>query len=178
MLDLHATIEPGRSAAGFKIGQLFSSIEPFLESVLRVTYKPGLDVLALHRANTGALVMEGFGRPGVGITFGDDVVRLAFSSDGRLGCIHVFEGKYKGSSYTGSYRGVRIGQPLSTLTEVDTYEFDSGDEMYYRVGADGEYVPGLAVVAVEEDVAAHGSIPIVGYCVHDWSVFRSSLGQH
>jgi len=178
MLDLHAPVEPGKSAAGFEIGQLQSSIEPLLKDVRRVDYSPGFDLNAALSENRGALVLRNYGGTSDGDTIyiGSDVIRLCFSSDGRLGCIYVFGsflGADKGLSYLGSYNGVSLGQPLSLLTGREEFEFDSGDEMYYRVGADGQYVAGLAVVALEADVSEHASTPVVGYSVHDWAIFKT-----
>ncbi|HEY1398531.1 hypothetical protein [Roseateles sp.] len=175
MLDLHAPIEPGKSAAGFEIGQLLSDIESELKDRRDVTYVPGFDLNAALSANAGALVIRGMGS-GASIHFGQDVVRLIFSSDGRLGCIYVFDqksGTHQGMGYLGSYKGVGTGEPLSKLTDLEPYEYDDGDEMYYRLDAAGDYLPGLAIAANNAEVSEHGSTLIDGYCVHDWTVFNA-----
>jgi len=84
-----------------------------------------------------------------------------------LRCIYVFEG------YLGAYEGVRVGDMLSLLSPTMELDFDGGDEMYYRLDGEGEYIPGIAIVAVEADVSQHASTPVVGYCVHDWTIFRT-----
>lgn len=166
MLDLHAPIEPGQSAAGFKIGQSLSSIAPFLKDASQVNYVPGFHLNAALAENKGALILRNFDqRGGVSIFFGSDTVRLAFSAGGRLACIWVFEG------YLGAYKGVRIGDMLAALSTVEEIEFDDGDEMYYRLDGEGEYIPGLAVVAVQAEASEHASTPVAGYCVHDWNMF-------
>lgn len=167
MLDLHAPIEPGQSAAGFKIGQLLSSIEPFLKDARPVSYVPGFHLNAALAENKAALVLRNFDpRGGVSIFFGSDTVRLVFSASGRLACIWVFDG------YLGSYKGVRIGDMLAMLSTAEAMEFDDGDEMYYRLDDEGEYVPGFAVVAVEAEPSKHASTAVAGYCVHDWNLFK------
>lgn len=168
ILQLDAPIVPGRSAAGFEIGQLASTLDQALSVARRVSYRPGFNLNEAIQQNVGLLVIEDFPKPGSGRTlyFGPDIVRLVFSSDGRLGCIYLFDG------YLGVYNGVAIGDPLACITSGETLEFDDGDEMYYRIGIDGEYIAGLAICAWDADPAEHESTLIHGYCVHDWSVFR------
>jgi len=168
MLDLHAPLVPGTSAAGFEIGQSLSSVESLLHGASRKDHVPGFHLVAALAENKGALVLRNFGDPGeTAIFFGSDVVRLVFSPAGVLGCIYVFEG------YLGAYEGVRIGDMLSLLSPTMELDFDGGDEMYYRLDGDGKYVPGIAIVAVKADVSQHASTPVVGYCVHDWKIFRT-----
>ncbi|GEM_PF-2078119 len=166
MLDLHAPIEPGQAAAGFKIGQSLSSIEPFLKDVCSENYVPGFPLNAVLAENKGTLVVRRVDpRGGVSIFFGSDAVRLVFSAYGQLACIYVFDG------YLGSYRGVRIGEMLSMISITEPIEFNDGDEMYYRLDGERQYIPGFAVVAVEARASEHASTPVAGYCVHDWTLF-------
>ena len=131
-----------------------------------MSYVPSFHLNAALAENKGALVLRNFNpRGGVSIFFGSDTVRLVFSASGRLACIWVLEG------YLGSYKGVRIGDMLAVLSTVEAIEFDDGGEMYYRLDSEGEYVPGLAVVAVEAEALEHASTPVEGYCVHNWSMF-------
>lgn len=169
MLNLHASIDPGRSAGGFQIGQLLSKLRVELEDARVVKYEAGFNLNRAIRENAGVLVVQGFGEPGeCSVYFGPDTVRLGFSGSGVLGCIYVFEG------YFGSYQGATIGSPLSSVSSSEPIDFDSGDEMYYRVDAKGEYLPGLAIVAAEVDPEQHAATPILGFCVHDWSAFHSA----
>ena len=85
-----------------------------------------------------------------------------------LGCIYVFEG------YLGSYRGATIGAPLSSVSATEPIDFDEGDEMYYRVDQRGEYLPGLAIVSERGSSEEQAKIPILGLCIHDWSIFQSA----
>ncbi|WKB55772.1 hypothetical protein [Eleftheria terrae] len=168
MLDLHASLVPGTSAAGFEIGQSLSSVESLLHGASKTDYVPGFHLLAALAENKGALILRNFGEPGeTSIFFGSDIVRLVFSPGGVLGCIYVFEG------YLGAFEGVRVGDMLSLLSQTMELDFDGGDEMYYRLDGKGEYVPGIAIVAVEADASQHATTPVGGYCVHDWTIFRS-----
>ena len=138
-----------------------------LEDARPVSFVPGFHLNAALAENKGALVLRDLDpRGGVSIFFGSDTVRLVFSAGGRLACIWVFEG------YLGSYNGVRIGDMLAALSTAEAIEFDDGDEMYYRLDSEGEYIPGLAVVAVEAEASEHASTPVAGYCVHDWDMFK------
>lgn len=117
--------------------------------------------------NKGTLVLRKLDqRGGTTIVFGSDAVRLIFSAYGQLACIYVFDG------YIGSYRGVRVGDMLAMISKNEPIEFDDGDEMYYRLDSERQYVPGLAVVAVEAQASEHASTSVAGYCVHDWTLFR------
>ena len=168
MLDLYAPIEPGNSAAGFRIGQSLSSIEPFLQDVSQVDYTPDFHLSAALAANEGALVLRNFGgHGGVTIFFGSDVVRLVFSAREQLGCIYVFEG------YLGTYEGVRVGDMLAALPTSEAFEFDDGDEMYYRHDSEGQYLPGFAVVAEVAETPERASTQVTGYCVHNWNILRA-----
>ncbi|APE49896.1 hypothetical protein BO996_19725 [Delftia sp. HK171] len=167
MLDLHAPIDPGQSAAGFKIGQSLSSVEPFLKDTRPVNDVPGFHLNIALAQNKGALILRSLDqRGGVTIFFGSDAVRLVFSAYGQLACIYVFDG------YMGSYRGLRVGDMLSMISKNEPIEFDDGDEMYYRLDSERQYVPGLAVVAVDAPASEHASTPVAGFCVHDWTLFR------
>lgn len=169
MLNLYAAIEPGTSAGGFQIGQLLSNIRAELGDARVVKYEAGFNLNRAIRETAGILIVQGFGEAGeCSVYFGHEAVRLVFSASGVLGCIYVFEG------YFGSYRDAAIGSPLSSVSASEPIDFDEGDEMYYRVDAKGEYLPGLAVVAAEVDPEQHAITPILGFCVHDWSAFHSA----
>lgn len=105
---------------------------------------------------------------GCAVFFGPETVRLVFSRTNVLGCIYVFEG------YWGAYRGTAIGTPLSAISAIEPLAFDDGDEMYYRTNHLGEYLPGLAIIASNGDHEKLSDTPILGYCIHDWSLLRSA----
>ncbi|RSZ44326.1 MULTISPECIES: hypothetical protein [unclassified Variovorax] len=90
-----------------------------------------------------------------------------FSAREQLGCIYVFEG------YLGTYEGVRVGDMLSALPTSEAFEFDDGDEMYYRHDGDGQYLPGFAVVAEVAETPERASTQVTGYCVHNWNILRA-----
>lgn len=170
MLDLHAPIEPGKSAAGFRIGQQWSSVEPLLQNVEHVDYFEGFGLNAAIAENRGVLVVRGFGhKNSITVYFEREVVRLQFWMGGLLGCIYVFDG------YRGTYKGISVGQPLSLLSSAGRLEFNQGDDMYYRVDDESQYLAGIGVVASEADLSEHSSVHIDGYCVHDWKIFRGDI---
>jgi len=166
-IDFNAPIVPGITAAGYQIGGRFQDYEADFASARVIQYYDGLDLIQEINRNSGILRVEGFGRKSEypGIYFGADTVRLAFTSSGLLGCIYVFGG------YAGAYGQAMIGSPLAMSSQTEPLEYDSGDEMYYRVDENGEYIAGLAIIAMEVEPSEHATTLIDGFCVHDWSLF-------
>jgi hypothetical protein len=167
LIDLDAPIVAGLTAAGFQIGDRLQDYEAAFARGRAVRYYKGFNLVKEVNQNSGILRIDGFGKDeGPCIYFGPNIVRLVFTSGGLLACIYVWNG------YTGAYGQARIGSPLATVSRIEPLEYDSGDEMYYRVDKNGEYVAGLAIVAVEVEPSEHPTTPIVGFCVHDWSLFK------
>jgi hypothetical protein len=153
MLDLQAPVDPDRrAAAGFVLGMHFSELRELAPGPLRpyeICEKVSFPDSRLERT----------------CHLADEAVRLDFNDEGRLGAIWVFEG------YEGTYRGVAVGDSLARVSAQEALCYDPGDG-YYRVDADNEILPGLAICAHEADVSAHDSVPIDGFCIHDWGFFR------
>jgi hypothetical protein len=161
-IDLHAPVVPGVSAAGFQIGLLFDDLADALKCQRFVQYYDGFDLNATIQSNVGLLRVDGLYQSGPTIYFKNDIFRLAFSLQGILACIYVFKG------YMGVYREARLGDPLSVISRTEPVEYDEGDEMYYRINADGTIIPGLAIVAA--DGVSRDETEIEGFCVHDWTI--------
>jgi hypothetical protein len=165
-IDFNAPIVAGLTAAGFEIGGRYQDYEADFAKARVVEYYDGLNLVQEINRNTEVLRLDGFGKgEGPCIYFGPDTVRLVFTNSGILACIYVWEG------YSGAYGQVKIGDPLATVSQTESLEYDSGDEMYYRVDANGQYIAGLAIEAMKVDASEHASTPINGFCVHDWSLF-------
>ena len=79
-----------------------------------------------------------------------------------MACIYVFKG------YLGAYREARLGNTLSVISKTEPVEYDDGDEMYYRINADGSIISGLGIVGVGN--VSHDETEIEGFCVHDWTI--------
>ena len=171
-LNLNSHIEPGVAAAGFRIGE---TIESFADFDVRVVKDyPGLNHIQTIRENVGFLSIDASSSPrrfpdnrDTVIYYGPDTVRLVFTKMGVLGCIYLFAG------YHGTYLGAAIGSPLAAISSLELLEFDDGDEMYYRSGLDGDYLPGLAIIAEEVGPEEHEKSEVLGFCVHDWTLFRN-----
>jgi hypothetical protein len=165
--NLAAPIVAGKAAAGFHIGRRYDDYAVDFADPRVVRYFEGFNLVREVNQNTGILRIDGF-RPNEGpcIYFGPGTVRLVFTRSGLLGCIYVWQG------YAGAYGQAKIGSSLSTISKTEPLEYDSGDEMYYRVDASGDFIAGLAIEAVEVDPAMHEITPICGMCVHDWSLFE------
>jgi hypothetical protein len=161
-IDLHAPVVPGVSAAGFQIGLLFDDLADALKCQRFVQYYDGFDLNAAIQSNVSLLRVDGLYQSGPTIYFKNDIVRLAFSLQGVLACIYVFKG------YAGAYREARLGNPLSVISKTEPVEYDDGDEMFYRINANGTIIPGLAIVAVGG--GSHDETEIEGFCVHDWTI--------
>lgn len=165
-IDFSAPIVPGKAAAGFEIGGCFRDYEADFARARVIEYYDGLDLVQEIKRNSGVLRIDGFGNDeGPCIYFGPDTVRLVFTTGGLLGCIYVSHG------YAGAYGPARIGSSLAAVSKMEPLEYDGGDEMYYRVDKNGDYIAGLAIEAMEVDAAEHAKTPINGFCVHDWSLF-------
>jgi hypothetical protein len=165
-INLDAPIEAGKTAAGFKIGSLFQEYAADFAEAKVVRYYAGFNLVREIKQNTGVLRIDGFREDGgSSIYFGPDTVRLDFTGTGLLVCIYVWTG------YTGAYGEAKIGAPLATVSRIEPLAYDSGDDMYYRVDVAGDYIAGLAIIAMEVEPAEHSITPIHGFCVHDWSLF-------
>jgi hypothetical protein len=166
-IDFNAPIIAGLTAAGFRIGSHLQDYAADFANARVVQYYDGFNLVQEINRNSGILRIDGFGKKSDGpcIYFGADTVRLAFTSSGLLGCIYVFSG------YTGAYGQARIGSPLAMVSQTELLEYDSGDEMYYRVDETGEYIAGLAIIAMEVEPSEHATTLIDGFCVHNWSLF-------
>lgn len=169
MLNLHAPIVPGKSAAGFTIGMDLDNLSDLLRAAKTVDYYVGFNLNQAIDENTGILCIRGFGNDGVTtLYFGPDTVRLDFARNGKLGCIYVFDG------YKGKYKEASIGTPLALIAESEPLIYDQSDEMYYRDDGTGDYLGGLAVVALEANHDEFSEVQIEGFCIHDWDLFKAS----
>lgn len=165
-IDFNAPIVAGRSAAGFQIGRRFKDYEADFAGARVVPYYKGFNLVQEINRNSGILRIDGFmDSEGPHIYFGPDTVRLIFTNSGVLGCIYVWNG------YIGAYGRAKIGSPLAVVSQLEPLEYDDGDEMYYRVDANGDYLAGLSIAAADVGPSAHASTSIDGFCVHDWSLF-------
>ncbi|AMV25136.1 hypothetical protein VT84_12125 [Gemmata sp. SH-PL17] len=94
------------------------------------------------------------------------MVRFDFNAAGDLFCIWAFEG-YRGRAFS----RVGIGCPLQEVLSQFPLFFDNGDEMYYPDWESAPNAPtGIAFVAHEDEQP--GRMPVLGICIHDWSVMR------
>ena len=164
--NLNSPIVAGKTAAGFHIGRPYDDYAIDFADARVVNYFKGFNLVREINRNTGLLRVDGFRHDeGPWMYFGPDTVRLVFTSSGLLGCIYVWQG------YIGAYGQAKIGSYLAAVSQTEQIEYDSGDEMYCRVDANGEIITGLAIAATEVDSKMHETTPIDGFCVHDWSLF-------
>ncbi|UOD31081.1 hypothetical protein INH39_04970 [Massilia violaceinigra] len=166
-IDLHGPVIPGESAAGLHLGIELGDCFDLFKDHQFVRYYEGFNLNARIQSNRGLLRVDGLpGTSGATLFAGPDRVRLSFSARGVLGSMYVFQG------YAGDYRGIKIGDPLSAIAGTEPVEYNSDDEMYYRVDHSGRILPGLAIVALEIDSTSNSQSVIKGFCVHDWALFQ------
>ncbi|WP_444941036.1 hypothetical protein ACJJI3_22900 [Microbulbifer sp. ZKSA004] len=163
-LDLNAEIVAGKSAAGFYIGMNLHEIDHLLKEAEVIEYFQGFNLVQKINETTEYFLLKHFsGDAGGSLYYGNGTLRLDFNSSSELYCIYVYRG------YLGSYKNVKIGESLNRLRENETLQYDEGDDMHYRVSQDGEYIPGLAIIALGDEEGSSNDDPVEGYCIHDWS---------
>ena len=163
MLNIDADIDPGKSAAGFHLGQRYSR-DLFEGGLAEWNPSSGLQIGQAIHATPGWLETRvDAGLPGRSMHYGRGMVDLRFNADGILFWIMVFNG------YTGKVWGeIGIGSPIATVRQRFDVEYDDGDEMFYPVADSG--VSGIAFI-VDESLPAP---EIVGISVQDWALARQA----
>ena len=163
-LDLNAEIVAGESAAGFYIGMNIHEIDHLLKDAEVIEYFQGFNLVQKINETTGYFFLKHFNDDAGGsLCYGNGILRLDFNSSSELYCIYVYRG------YLGSYKNIKIGASLNSLREKEALQYDESDDMHYRVGQDGEYITGLAVIALGDEEDSANDDPIEGYCIHNWS---------
>lgn len=164
-LDLNVDIIAGKSAAGFYIGMNLQEVAHLLNEENVIEYFKGFHLVNKINETKGYFLLKHFrGDKGRSLYYGNGLLRLDFNNRSELYCIYVYRG------YLGSYRGIKIGCSLNELRNKEPLQYDEGDDMHYRVGLDGEYVAGLAIIALGDENEMANDDPIEGFCIHNWSM--------
>ncbi len=165
MIDAQASIVPGRSAAGFRLGQTFLDVVADLGTVpvwggeqpltMSIDVNPGWLQVPMSLLTNGD-------RDGNILFFSHGMVELKFAKTGVLYEIVLAK------SYVGTLLGdIGIGSKLSEVQRRITLEYDDGDEMYYSADEDSR---GVAFYASEGDEDLDDDRIIRMISVHDWSI--------
>ena len=165
MIDLQASIIPGSSAAGYRLGQVFAEVVTQLGTVPIWSREQPLSVAI--DGSTGWLqvplsLLTGGANEGSALLFSHGTVKLNFAPTGALYEI-VLAKNYAGTLLG----GVGIGSMLSQAQHCMTLEYDGGDEMYYSAEKENG---GVAFYAGEETYDRDESQIIQIISVHDWSM--------
>ncbi|WP_124356621.1 hypothetical protein [Pseudomonas orientalis] len=122
--DLYSDIVPGVSAAGFFLGESFSSVSEKVGDV--EWYGPEVavrDILLQNKSWVGIKRRIGFGNEFISsYRFMNEAVSLYFESSGRLYRIAVGEG------YRGKFNSVSVGDDLRVLEMKFDVLFNDADD--------------------------------------------------
>ncbi len=164
-LDLNADILPGVGAAGFMIGCSLDDLDCVLNNVKAIEKSDISDINKLLRSSKGVLhIVDNLSGEST-IYFGNDVVRLKFTSEKKLYCINLFEG------YLGSFVGfIHVGEMLAKVLSVFPIYFDENDEINYPDDESGAEVTGIGFYSTDESLDDNSGQIINGISIHDWSL--------
>lgn len=164
MLNLLAALIPGKSAAGFFIGQRIDDVRKSIgdpkvwkravDGPLGLVLKKSEEWISFRYENINIEEM----------IFRDNFVRLQFNGTGVLFNIFV-EAGYEGLLWS----EVKIGGKLSTVLRLCKLEYSQGDEMHYPVG-DAIQFDGVAFGAEECPLDESPDQLIHAISIHDWSL--------
>jgi hypothetical protein len=162
-VELDAEIVPGRSAAGFSLGEQLANVEPELPGLSdwRAEEQSLAEAISSTEHWLRAKIFSAQGDlRGTFLVFGGGVVELWFPVHGTLCEIRLFKG------YRGKVLGsVAVDDPLESVMAQCPLSYDNADEMYYP--DENTTTKGLAFIAPSpgDDEA---EMKVLGISVHDW----------
>ena len=164
MLNLRADLIPGKSAAGFFIGQRIDDVKASIGEV-KIWQKMDGRSLSAVLAESSGWVSRGYENLDIEeLIFGDRVIRMQFN---RGGVLYNF---FIGAGYEGAVWGaVRIGEELSAVQRWCDLKYDQGDDMHYPVSDDAEF-QGIAFGAEDCPLEESPDQVIDMVSIHDWSL--------
>ncbi|MDD2050679.1 hypothetical protein [Pseudomonas putida] len=164
--DLYSDLVPGISAAGFSLGESFSSVSKKVGVV--EWYGPEVtvrDILLKNNSWIGVKRRIGFGSELLlSYRFMSEAVSLYFESSGRLYRIAVGEGYY------GKFNGVSIGDDLRSLErEFEVLFNDADDDFLLREG--GSILTGISFITDYRASLEDAPEQVIKFIsIHDWSL--------
>nr|WP_314489743.1 hypothetical protein [uncultured Pseudomonas sp.] len=164
--DFYADLVPGKSAAGFTLGESFLDVSKKVGAV--EWYGPGVpvrDILLKNRFWIGIKRRIGFGDEVLlSYRFMNEAVSLYFESSGKLYRIAV------GGGYRGRFNNVCIGDDLRDMEEGYDILFNDEDDDFL-LKTNGSILMGVSFVTRHR--APLEEIPeqtIEFISIHDWSL--------
>ena len=168
-IDLYADIIPGKSAAGFTIGQKLDDIKSTITNISK--WERGKEsFMEAYHSNQGWMAAESV------FSIGDnhcreeylyfkDIVDLHFNTKGILYQIVVNEG-YKGALWG----DIHVGDKLARVHERCPLYYDD-EEIHYPDDENGP-IKGLGIYADNGTLEDEPDQLINGFSIHDWALMR------
>ncbi|MCU0124251.1 hypothetical protein N8H41_09720 [Pseudomonas vlassakiae] len=164
--DLSSDLVPGKSAAGFRLGEAFSDVSEKIGEV--DWYGPEVhvrDILLKSQSWIGVKRKIGFGNDFLlSYRFMNEAVSLYFENAGKLYRIAVGEG------YCGKFNGVGVGDDIKILERGFEVIFNDADDDFLLKESE-DVLTGISFItdyrASLEDVPEQ---VIIFISVHDWSL--------
>lgn len=164
--DLCSELVPGKSAAGFSLGDSFSNVSEKVGAV--EWYEPQVpvrDILLKNNVWVGIKRKIGFGNELLfSYRFMNEAVSLYFENSGMLYRIAVGEG------YRGKFNSVGVGDNLRGLErEFDILFNDADDDFLIRKG--GSILTGISFVTDYRASLEDAPEQVIKFIsIHDWSL--------
>jgi hypothetical protein len=169
-VELAAEIVPGRSAAGFSLGEKLADVESELPDLndFPLEQQQLVEVIANNEHWLRVKITSPQGDlQATLLIFGRDVVELCFSAHGTLYEIGLFNG-YRGRVLN----SIAVGDSLESVMAQFPVSYDDADEMYYP--DENINAKGLAFVAPSPG-DHEAEMKVLGISVHDWRLLHGEL---
>ncbi|WP_057416910.1 hypothetical protein [Pseudomonas syringae group genomosp. 3] len=164
--DLYPDLVPGRSAAGFSLGESFSDVSDKVGEV--DWYGPDVPVRDILLKNSSWIGVErriGFGNEILlSYRFMNEAVSLHFEHTGKLYRIAV------GDGYRGEFNSVSVGDDLRKLErEFDVLFNDADDDFILKKS--GRILTGISFVTNYRASLEDAPAQVIRFIsIHDWSL--------
>lgn len=162
MLNIYEKAIPGKSLAGFEIGQSLVELSQFADKIIDGNEIPWSESIRLE--NTG-VVLYNCWEFGASIYFSEPNLILHF--DKIDGLVKIIAGNgFKGEVY----KGVKIGDPISKIDHA--LYLDSGEDMHFLCNQYEDILPGVYFHADGDPVSEYPDQIIQKVCVYDRNLWK------
>jgi len=166
--NLSAVLIPGISAAGFSLGEDFSSIKEKIGIVDWYESNACIDEVLINSAGWVGV------RSKVGAAIGLDKTVESFSYRNYLVSLDFGDAKklYRivvGKGYQGKFKSVMPGDDLLLLSDSHELDFNDMDDDFLIIES-GRYIEGISFITDYRASLEHAPIQEIEYIsIHDWS---------
>ncbi|WAC45799.1 hypothetical protein OU997_06430 [Pseudomonas sp. SL4(2022)] len=166
--NLSAVLIPGISAAGFSLGEDFSSIKEKIGIVDWYESNACIDEVLINsagwvgvRSKVGSAI--GLDKTVESFSYRNDLVSLDFGDAKKLYRIVV------GKGYQGKFKSVMPGDDLLLLSDSHELDFNDMDDDFLIIES-GRYIEGISFITDYRASLEHAPIQKIEYIsIHDWS---------